>query len=749
MAVSDVASAAVGAALAGGHPVLAFLAFLVGLATFGPRQVRPGLAESGLLLQRLALPVVVLCLAGGTPWRQAGAGLAVLAVAVTARALVERRTRQRITRGWGGERALLVGDAEDVKAFAKLVAGYPDHGIRPVATATSDGALPTVLPGGRVADVNRLVRAHGVDHVVVVSSTVADEIGAVFGRERPDGVRLSVLPPLAGILTAGIQVTDLRGLPLISLAPRRTPAGPAWAAKRVFDRTAALLGTLALLPVFALVALAVRIDSPGPVFFRQKRVGRDGKIFEMWKFRSMVVDAEARLDEVLDLNEADGPYFKATADPRVTRVGRFLRRTCIDELPQLFNVVTGSMSLVGPRPFLPSEMEADPEMFRWRLGFLPGMTGPWQVAGRSWLPAEEGLRQDLTYLEHWSLRMDLMILFRTLSVALFGDRHGPVRPELQARISSARYLSSVEGDDLLPSPDAVDISVVIVTHESALDIKPCLDSLLRVNDRATREIIVVDNHSGDGTADIVARSYPEVRLIRKTRRDGFSWNCNVGAAAAAGRHILLLNPDTRTFDGVLDGVTGYLDAHPGVGAVGPKLVYPDGTLQASARRFPRPLATIIRRTPLRLVLRNSSSERRHLMIDEQTAGVRDVDWLLGAAVALRADVLHSIGGLDEGYRLYCEDIDLCWRLHEQGWAVRYMPQVVVEHALSEMTRKRFFTKRTLWHVRSMARFVTHHGFRRPVAPSRARRLPVAPPAPPVIAEVVDLTDVTGAADSTT
>src|SRR5205823_5141273 len=131
----------------------------------------------------------------------------------------------------------------------------------------------------------------------------------------------------------------------------------------------------------------------------------------------------------------------------------------------------------------------------------------------------------------------------------------------------------------------------------------------------------------------------------------------------------------------------------------------------SARRFPTPLATVVRRTPLRLIVRNSAAERSHLMLDEDLEVARDVDWLLGAALAMRSEALESVGGLDDGYRLYCEDIDLCWRLRERGWAVRYLPYATVEHRLDELTRRRFLTVRTVWHWRSMVRFIRHHGLR--------------------------------------
>jgi GT2 family glycosyltransferase len=398
-------------------------------------------------------------------------------------------------------------------------------------------------------------------------------------------------------------------------------------------------------------------------------------------------------------------------DPRVTRVGRWLRRTSIDEIPQLINVLKGEMSLVGPRPFLESELAADPDMFEWRMDFLPGITGLWQVAGRSWLPVEEGLRMDLAYLEHWSLRLDLLILARTAGVALTGNRRASiVSAPSGASLERSRYLSLVEGDDLLPATAPCEVSVVVVTHDSVADIGACLTSLRAARHESMLEVIVVENASNDGTAELVAERFPEVRLIRKTLRSGFSTNCNIGASAASGKYVLLLNPDTVVRTGTLRALVDYLDRHADVAAVGPRLVYPDGRPQPSARRFPTVKAVVVRRSPARVLLRNSGVERAHLMLEEHSTE-RDADWLLGAAILMRADALHELGGLDERYRLYCEDIDLCWRLHRAGWRVRYYPEAVVVHALAETTRKHFFTVKTWWHLRSMARFVRLHGLR--------------------------------------
>jgi lipopolysaccharide/colanic/teichoic acid biosynthesis glycosyltransferase len=171
-------------------------------------------------------------------------------------------------------------------------------------------------------------------------------------------------------------------------------------------------------PVLAGTALAIKLTSPGPVLFRQVRVGKDGRDFVMYKFRTMYADAAARLAEVRHLNDYDDVLFKVRDDPRVTRVGRWLRRFSVDEVPQLINVLRGQMSLVGPRPPLPEEVAAYPADMRRRLAVRPGLTGLWQVSGRSDLPFEEAVKLDLRYVENWSFTLDLVILLRTLTAVL-------------------------------------------------------------------------------------------------------------------------------------------------------------------------------------------------------------------------------------------------------------------------------------------------------------------------------------------
>lgn len=206
--------------------------------------------------------------------------------------------------------------------------------------------------------------------------------------------------------------------PLVSAAVPVALATPS--AKRIMDVALVLLGLLAIWPLLVFVAIAIKLDSRGPVFFVQSRVGEDGRLFGMVKFRSMVANAETLLAAVAAQSDRDGICFKAKDDPRITRVGRFLRRTSLDELPQLFNVAIGQMSLVGPRPALPIEMAAYPTHAMERLNVLPGITGLWQVSGRADLSFDDMVALDLDYVRNHGVRRDIGILWRTVGVVLSG-----------------------------------------------------------------------------------------------------------------------------------------------------------------------------------------------------------------------------------------------------------------------------------------------------------------------------------------
>lgn len=329
-------------------------------------------------------------------------------------------------RGRMRHRTVILGEGLAVSELAAHLQASSLHGydvIGACTTATDDSWPSSDVPVmGHIDDVASVVRNHDADTVAVVPchTLTSERLRRLAWQLEPTGANLVVAPSLMDVAGPRIAVRPVEGLPLLHVEqPRFT--GVKRLIKETYDPAAAALGLLLLSPLLAVVALAIKLDSPGPVLFRQSRVGRQGEEFTIYKFRTMVVDAEARKADLAALNEGSGPLFKMKRDPRITRVGAFLRKTSLDELPQLMNVVTGSMSLVGPRPHLPEEVELFGDDFRRRLLVKPGLTGLWQVSGRSDLSFEESVRVDLRYVENWSLAMDVLILWRTLSVVVKGS----------------------------------------------------------------------------------------------------------------------------------------------------------------------------------------------------------------------------------------------------------------------------------------------------------------------------------------
>jgi exopolysaccharide biosynthesis polyprenyl glycosylphosphotransferase len=250
------------------------------------------------------------------------------------------------------------------------------------------------------------------------------EILALLQTCQKHGVRAQVVPDLLQLNLSGVEFSNMAGIPMLSARDvnalgRFNQNGEL--AKRMLDLFIITVLAIPALIAMALIALAIQLDSPGPVFYASPRVGRDGKLFKMIKFRSMVVGADEQKEALLGFNEADGPIFKIKEDPRLTRVGRFLRRSSLDELPQLLNVFLGQMSLVGPRPPLLEEVALYKPWHRQRLAVTGGMTGIWQVSGRSDLTFDELCLLDIYYIENWSLALDLQILLQTIPQLLRRD----------------------------------------------------------------------------------------------------------------------------------------------------------------------------------------------------------------------------------------------------------------------------------------------------------------------------------------
>ena len=355
-------------------------------------------------------------------------------LSVLGRFLVRKQLHRARMRGELRTAVVAVGDAESVADLARRMHAESYLGMQVVGACIprkqlTDPKALAVLAEAKVTPLGDL------DSVVTaVSRSQADSVAVTSSREMsPNRLRelswqmerinadLIVSPGLIEVAGPRLHIRPVTGLPLLQIEKPEF-AGARRVVKGLVDRSAAAFGLLLLSPLLITLILFVRLTSTGPAFFHQIRVGKDGKEFRIWKFRSMFVDAEARLAEFEALNEnVGGGMFKMKQDPRVTSVGRIIRRYSLDELPQLFNVVNGTMSLVGPRPPLPVEVASYPADARRRLLVRPGVTGLWQVSGRSDLSWEETIRLDLRYVENWSLGQDALILWKTASAVVRGS----------------------------------------------------------------------------------------------------------------------------------------------------------------------------------------------------------------------------------------------------------------------------------------------------------------------------------------
>ncbi|MHB0976436.1 MAG: sugar transferase [Candidatus Aquicultorales bacterium] len=330
------------------------------------------------------------------------------------RFVFRRLRRVFINRTGFASPVLMIGTNEEAIQVAESIAKDFDFGFR-VAGFLGEGRYATGAPVlGRLEELQETVARNHIESAVVVPSAVESrEIPGVLKTLGGLNVDTYVSPSLTDILASRARVQPLGGVPLIALHSVEF-SGISFLTKRAIDLAGAAAICVALSPLLAGIAVMIKLDSPGPVLFRQERGGRDGKLFRIYKFRTMVADAETRLQGLAELNEADGPLFKMKNDPRITRVGSVLRRFSLDELPQLFNVLKGEMSLVGPRPALPDEIREYSERHMQRLKTLPGMTGYWQVNGRSETSFEEMVKMDIYYIENWSPLFDFYILARTV-----------------------------------------------------------------------------------------------------------------------------------------------------------------------------------------------------------------------------------------------------------------------------------------------------------------------------------------------
>lgn len=335
-----------------------------------------------------------------------------------ARYVLRKRLHARRKTGTCVQRVVALGHADSVAALVAELRRDSHHGLSVVGACLAGESWDTEIVGvpvlGGIDETAFAVNQLDADTVAVLA---CPELNGIRLRElawdlEDRGTEVYVAPALLDVAGPRTTIRPIAGLPLLHLDHPELSGGKQ-VLKGIFDRAVAATAVLLLSPVFAAIALIIRLSDGGPVFFRQTRVGQHGRTFRVWKFRTMVVDAEKQKQMLAGHNEGNGVLFKIRRDPRITKAGIWLRRYSLDELPQLFNVLLGEMSLVGPRPALPEETARYGRHMLRRLAVKPGITGLWQVSGRSDLSMEDSVRLDVRYVENWSLLLDMQILWKT------------------------------------------------------------------------------------------------------------------------------------------------------------------------------------------------------------------------------------------------------------------------------------------------------------------------------------------------
>ncbi|NOU92956.1 exopolysaccharide biosynthesis polyprenyl glycosylphosphotransferase [Paenibacillus sp. LMG 31456] len=273
---------------------------------------------------------------------------------------------------------------------------------------------------GPISKLNEILKNNLIEEIIITIPSERELVNKLITDLRKLDINIKIIPDLYNLVMSTVQIGNINSLPVVTLV--KTPMrGLGLFAKRIMDIIAASILIIFISPIYVLTAIAIKLDSKGSIIYKQQRIGRNGKTFSMLKFRSMVSDADVLLKKLKNKNEIDGIAFKMKDDPRITKVGKFIRKYSIDELPQLFNVLIGNMSLVGPRPPLPHEVERYGDWEWRRLEVLPGITGLWQVSGRSDLSFQQWMSLDIYYIENWSIAFDIKILMKTIPVVLKGE----------------------------------------------------------------------------------------------------------------------------------------------------------------------------------------------------------------------------------------------------------------------------------------------------------------------------------------
>jgi len=403
-----------GIAILAGMPLVVVLFKIAGLYDRDQlRIVRSTLDEAPALVQLTGLYALTVTILEPVLFTHSLGGDAVAALwGFSFIGIVGARTAVRALDGRGAavERCLVIGEGSRAERVREKVAS---SGARSTVVATLPLHDDDINEIGSLESLRIIVRDLHI-HRIIIAPTTADAGGVIelIRLAKAAGVRVSVLPRMLEVVGSSVELEDVDGLTVLGVRPFGLSRSSR-ALKRAFDLVAVSIGVLAVAPIVAVVALAIRLDSKGPILFRQVRVGRDGRHFHIFKFRSMVIGAEAQKESLRDHSEVGEEMFKIAEDPRVTRVGSILRRTSLDELPQLLNVLRGEMSLVGPRPLVIDEDALVFGLDRSRLHLTPGMTGPWQILGTR-VPMQEMVGIDYLYVASWSLWGDLKVLLRTV-----------------------------------------------------------------------------------------------------------------------------------------------------------------------------------------------------------------------------------------------------------------------------------------------------------------------------------------------
>ena len=390
---------------------------------------RPRAGTRSLVRIGRALAVVALLFITGAaidPRFAAGHGLLAAYIAVAFVLISAIRAAFRLVsiaarrRGYSLRRYAVVGTSTEGREVVEAMESHPEWGFdfAGFVTVGNDGRGSRGPTLGSLSDLGRILEEEILDEIVfAVPREQFEQIEPAVQLCQEQGVEVRISLDMLRFGPSSMRLTVLNDLPMVVFS--RTPSDTlALAAKRLFDIVLSGMALLFMAPVFLGIAIAVKKGSPGPVFFRQRRVGRNGRTFQMVKFRSMYQDAEARLEALKAQNEMSGPVFKMKEDPRVTSIGRLLRRTSLDEFPQFWNVLMGDMSIVGPRPPLPAEVRQYKRWQRRRLSVKPGITCIWQISGRNQIDFERWMELDLEYIDHWSLWGDLQIVAKTIPAVI-------------------------------------------------------------------------------------------------------------------------------------------------------------------------------------------------------------------------------------------------------------------------------------------------------------------------------------------